>query len=141
MSQFTHLHVHSHYSILDGMAKVPDLVEKCLNNGMQAMALTDHGVMYGIKEFTDYVSQNNKKQKGVIKDKEKILSDENSTPEQRAEAEAAIAKAKHQDKPLPYHWRNPPSRGWCAGRGRCRRCPGYRRWSGAGRTSWAPQSR
>ena len=73
MAQFTHLHVHSHYSILDGMAKVPDLVEKCLNNGMQAMALTDHGVMYGIKEFTDYVSKNNKKQKGVIKDKEKIL--------------------------------------------------------------------
>lgn len=94
MAQFTHLHVHSHYSILDGMAKVPDLVEKCLDNGMQAMALTDHGVMYGIKEFTDYVSKNNKKHKGVIKDNEKVLADESSTPEQRAEAEAAIAKAK-----------------------------------------------
>lgn len=51
---FTHLHVHSHYSILDGMSKVPDLVDKCIRTGMQAIALTDHGNMYGIKELLDY---------------------------------------------------------------------------------------
>ena len=51
---FTHLHVHSHYSILDGMSKVPALVDKCQRTGMHAMALTDHGNMYGIKEFLDY---------------------------------------------------------------------------------------
>ena len=51
---FTHLHVHSHYSILDGMSKVPDIVDKCLRTGMHAVALTDHGNMYGIKELLDY---------------------------------------------------------------------------------------
>ena len=51
---FTHLHVHSHYSILDGMSKVPDLVDKCIRTGMRAIALTDHGNMYGIKELLDY---------------------------------------------------------------------------------------
>ena len=56
---FTHLHVHSHYSILDGMSKVPDLVDKCIKNGMYSIALTDHGNMFGIKEFADYVNKVN----------------------------------------------------------------------------------
>ena len=56
---FTHLHVHSHYSVLDGMSKVPDLVDKCLRTGMHAMALTDHGNMYGIKELLDYSKKTN----------------------------------------------------------------------------------
>ena len=60
---FTHLHVHSHYSILDGMSKVPDLVDKCLKTGMSAIALTDHGNMYGIKELLDYCKKLNKKNK------------------------------------------------------------------------------
>ena len=51
---FTHLHVHSHYSILDGMSKVPELVDRCIETGMNAIALTDHGNMYGIKELLDY---------------------------------------------------------------------------------------
>ncbi|MBR1515169.1 MAG: DNA polymerase III subunit alpha [Paludibacteraceae bacterium] len=58
---FIHLHVHSHYSILDGMSKVPDLVDKCLRTGMTALALTDHGNMYGIKELLDYSKKVNKK--------------------------------------------------------------------------------
>jgi DNA polymerase III subunit alpha len=48
---FTHLHVHSHYSLLDGLAKIDELIEKAKNEKMQALALTDHGVMYGIIEF------------------------------------------------------------------------------------------
>ena len=40
---FTHLHVHSHYSMLDGMSKIGDLIKKAKKNGMYAMALTDHG--------------------------------------------------------------------------------------------------
>ena len=56
---FTHLHVHSHYSMLDGMSKVPDIVEKCLRCGMNAVALTDHGNMYGIKELLDYCKKVN----------------------------------------------------------------------------------
>lgn len=60
---FTHLHVHSHYSVLDGMSKVPDLVDKCLRTGMPAIALTDHGNMYGIKELLDYCKGVNAKRK------------------------------------------------------------------------------
>ncbi len=48
---FTHLHVHSQYSILDGAAPVPQIVSKAKKDGMTAVALTDHGVMHGIKEF------------------------------------------------------------------------------------------
>ena len=60
---FTHLHVHSHYSVLDGMSKVPDLVDKAIQTGMPAIALTDHGCMYGIKELLDYTKKANKKLK------------------------------------------------------------------------------
>ncbi|MDD4143648.1 MAG: DNA polymerase III subunit alpha [Prolixibacteraceae bacterium] len=51
MIPFTHLHVHSQYSILDGAASVYDLVNKAKEDGMTALALTDHGTMLGIKEF------------------------------------------------------------------------------------------
>ena len=51
MSNFVHLHVHSHYSLLDGLAKIPDLVAKAKEYNMPALALTDHGVMYGALEF------------------------------------------------------------------------------------------
>ena len=61
--KFTHLHVHSHYSVLDGMSKVPDLVDKAIRLGMPAIALTDHGCMYGIKELLDYCKKANKKLK------------------------------------------------------------------------------
>ena len=56
MSKFVHLHVHSHYSLLDGQSSIPDIVDKAMADGMPGVALTDHGVMYGIKEFTNYVS-------------------------------------------------------------------------------------
>ncbi len=51
MIPFTHLHVHSQYSILDGAASVFALVNKAKTDGMTALALTDHGTMFGIKEF------------------------------------------------------------------------------------------
>src|SRR5271169_1234700 len=51
MSKFTHLHVHSHYSLLDGLAKIPDLVARAKELGMDSIALTDHGVLYGAIEF------------------------------------------------------------------------------------------
>ncbi len=63
MIPFVHLHVHSQYSILDGMAPVKALVDKAIADGMRGMAITDHGNMYGIKEFHDYVSKINKKRK------------------------------------------------------------------------------
>ena len=51
---FTHLHVHSHYSLLDGLSKVEEIVDKCIATGMLSVALTDHGKMYGIKDLLDY---------------------------------------------------------------------------------------
>ena len=51
MKPFVHLHVHSQYSILDGQASISSLVEKASADGMKALALTDHGTMFGIKEF------------------------------------------------------------------------------------------
>ncbi|MFN2114799.1 MAG: DNA polymerase III subunit alpha, partial [Anaerolineae bacterium] len=48
---FTHLHVHSEYSLLDGLARVPDLVRTAKDRGFDALALTDHGVMYGAIRF------------------------------------------------------------------------------------------
>ena len=51
MSDFVHLHVHSHYSLLDGLPKIPELVKKAKSMGYKALALTDHGNMYGAIEF------------------------------------------------------------------------------------------
>jgi len=51
LSEFVHLHVHSHYSLLDGLAKIPDIVDRAQELGMKSVALTDHGVMYGMIEF------------------------------------------------------------------------------------------
>ncbi len=49
--KFVHLHTHSHYSLLDGLAKIDELIEVAKNDGSPALALTDHGVMYGVIEF------------------------------------------------------------------------------------------
>ena len=63
MQDFVHLHVHTYYSILDGQASIKRLVDKAIANGMQGMAVTDHGDMFGIKEFHDYCMGVNKGRK------------------------------------------------------------------------------
>ncbi len=60
MEDFVHLHVHRQYSILDGQSKIPRLVDKAIKDGMKGMAVTDHGVMFGIKELVDYCGKVNK---------------------------------------------------------------------------------
>ena len=51
MRNFTHLHVHTQYSILDGASNIRDLISKAKDDGMKALAITDHGNMFGVKEF------------------------------------------------------------------------------------------
>ncbi len=63
MEDFIHLHVHTYYSILDGQSKISRLVDKAIGDGMRGMAITDHGDMFGIKEFHDYCIGINKKRK------------------------------------------------------------------------------
>ena len=63
MEDFIHLHVHTYYSILDGQSSIKRLVDKAIGNGMRGMAITDHGDMFGIKEFHDYVGSVNKGRK------------------------------------------------------------------------------
>ena len=48
---FTHLHVHTEFSLLDGSSKIKELVAQVKNLGMDSIAITDHGVMYGVIEF------------------------------------------------------------------------------------------
>ena len=63
MQDFVHLHVHTYYSILDGQSSIQKLVDKAVADGMRGMAITDHGDMFGIKEFHDYVGGLNKRRK------------------------------------------------------------------------------
>lgn len=51
MQQFTHLHVHTEYSLLDGAGRIEDLVRRAKELGMPAVAITDHGTMYGTIDF------------------------------------------------------------------------------------------
>ncbi|MBE9467004.1 MAG: DNA polymerase III subunit alpha [Bacteroidetes bacterium] len=53
MSKFTHIHVHTQYSILDGASNIPKLIARTKELGMDALAITDHGNMFGVKEFYD----------------------------------------------------------------------------------------
>ena len=61
MEDFVHLHVHTYYSILDGQSSVQKLVDKAIGDGMRGMAITDHGNMFGIKEFYNYCKKVNGK--------------------------------------------------------------------------------
>lgn len=87
MSDFVHLHNHTEYSLLDGLSKIPRLIGCCKENDMDAMAITDHGVMYGAIPF--YLKFKEAGLKPIIgcevyvaqrsrKDKEKSLDDEPS---------------------------------------------------------------
>ena len=57
MSQFVHLHVHTQYSILDGASDIKKIVARAKELGMPALAITDHGNMYGVKEFHDVATK------------------------------------------------------------------------------------
>jgi DNA polymerase-3 subunit alpha len=63
-SGFTHLHVHTQYSLLDGAIRIPDLLEKCKEYNMDSVAITDHGAMFGALEF--YVKAKKKGIKPIV---------------------------------------------------------------------------
>jgi DNA polymerase-3 subunit alpha len=92
MHPFVHLHVHSQYSLLDGQASIPRLVDKAVSDGMKAIALTDHGAMYGIKEFLNYCNRKNAPVKGQIKK----LHQEIESLEKRGEKSEEIALLRDQ---------------------------------------------
>ena len=94
MHPFIHLHVHTQFSVLDGQASVPALVDKAIADGMKGLAITDHGNMFGIKEFFNYVKKKNGKIKDEIKEAEKAIAKarEENDDETVAKNEALIAK-------------------------------------------------
>jgi len=85
MESFVHLHVHTQYSLLDGQSAIDALIEKAQSDGMKALAVTDHGNMFGIKEFMNKVKKKNSKHLGVIKDceteQQQLLGKANPTTE------------------------------------------------------------
>ena len=106
MQNFVHLHVHSQYSLLDGQASIKALVDKAVADGMKGIALTDHGSMFGIKEFYNYVKKKNAPINGEIKQLNKKiialhkegLSDE--SPEIDNIKKAIVEKKKSLFKPI-----------------------------------------
>ena len=96
MQDFVHLHVHTQYSLLDGQASVSRLVEKAIKDGMKGIAITDHGNMFGIKEFTNYVNKKNGGPKGEIKDLKKKMADIESGKEECEDKEAALADCREK---------------------------------------------
>ncbi|MBP8960027.1 MAG: PHP domain-containing protein, partial [Bacteroidales bacterium] len=57
MAPFTHLHLHTQYSILDGASSITTIVDRAKSLGMEALAITDHGNMFGAKEFHNYATK------------------------------------------------------------------------------------
>ncbi|MDD4590949.1 MAG: DNA polymerase III subunit alpha [Parabacteroides sp.] len=103
MESFIHLHVHTQYSLLDGQASIDALIDKAQKDGMRAIAVTDHGVMFGIKEFFNKVCKINSKHYDIIKEYEKELEGIQakvapSTEEQShtAELQSLIEKEKNK---------------------------------------------
>ena len=92
MEPFVHLHVHTQYSLLDGQASIDALLDKAQKDGMRAIAVTDHGVMFGIKEFFNKVSKKNGKPLGAIKDYEKELKALQAKAELTAEEQARLTE-------------------------------------------------
>ena len=105
MYPFVHLHVHSQYSLLDGQASIPKLVDKAIADGMPGIALTDHGNMFGVKEFFNYVSKCNKARKDKVKQTQELikrLEEGTATDEEKGDDPvAALAKARVVFDALP----------------------------------------
>ena len=96
MQPFVHLHVHSQYSILDGQASIPALVDKAMKDGMKGLALTDHGNMFGIKEIFNLVKKKNGAVKDDIKKIQKRIDAIEKGDETVDDKEAELASLRQQ---------------------------------------------
>lgn len=96
MQPFVHLHVHSQYSLLDGQASIAKLVDKAQADGMKGIALTDHGAMFGVKEFYNYVKKKNNPYLSEIKQLESQLHDPDVSTHQIQEIKAKIEELKNR---------------------------------------------
>lgn len=96
MQDFVHLHVHTQYSLLDGQASVSALVDKAMKNGMKGIAITDHGNMFGVKEFTNYINKKNGPVNGEIKNLKKKLAGIQSGKVECNDKEAEIEACKKE---------------------------------------------
>ena len=105
MRSFVHLHVHSQFSLLDGQASIPKLVDKAIADGMPGIALTDHGNMFGVKEFFNYINKKNGARKDKIKTLQKLIAkieDGTATDAEKGEdAAATLAKARVELDAIP----------------------------------------
>ncbi|MBQ8888191.1 MAG: DNA polymerase III subunit alpha [Bacteroidaceae bacterium] len=96
MQDFVHLHVHTQYSILDGQASIPRLVDKAIADGMRGIAVTDHGDMFGIKEFFNYVNKKNGKTNDEIKGLKKQIAQLERTKQELEKAEELSENAEEE---------------------------------------------
>lgn len=96
MQDFVHLHVHTQYSLLDGQASVSALVDKAMKNGMKGIAVTDHGNMFAVKEFTNYVNKKNSAPRGEIKELKKKITAIETGKVACEDKEAEIAACREQ---------------------------------------------
>ena len=94
MQDFVHLHVHTQYSLLDGQASVSRLVDKAMKDGMKGIAITDHGNMFGIKEFYNYVNKKNSGPRGEIKDLKKRIAELEKVSQRDEQSEAELAACR-----------------------------------------------
>ena len=97
MQPFVHLHVHSQYSLLDGQASIKGLIDKAMADGMAGIALTDHGVMFGIKDFVNYAATAKKRVKGEL---DQLNAELEKNPNS-AQLQAQIAQKEQQLKFKP----------------------------------------
>ena len=82
---FVHLHVHTQYSILDGFSSISTLFDRAEEMGMPALAITDHGNMYGVKEFFKFAGKHVDKATGHFKVKPIIGCEVYTAPRSRLE--------------------------------------------------------
>lgn len=96
MGSFVHLHVHSSFSILDGMSSVTGLIDRTVKCGMNAIALTDHGNMFGVKEFINYAKKKNGKVKDEIKTLQNKIDKGDLTDDEKIKINQEIEKLQQK---------------------------------------------